>query len=136
MRQHPRHRASRRARRLSLVVVVMTLVVLTSCDLTSDGLHQATTSHGSCRDVTLSHSRGHVRGTSTVFWQSGTSDYHASCAGLAARLLYRWSDGRFYENQWVWAVASAWSENYGAVASPAAEHWLCAASSDCAYVEN
>jgi hypothetical protein len=128
--------SKRRARWRCALVVAPAMALLASCDLTADGSHQALASHHTCRDVTLTHSRTHVEGTSTLIWESGTSDYHFACSGVSARLRYRWTDGRFYENEWVWGAVSAWSTNRGAIASPAAEHQICASSSDCAHFEN
>lgn len=111
-------------------VIGLLALVVSSCDISyPSGDHTATVRYQNCK-ASNQHLLAQLSGNST--WKSGTYSHGSPCAGgVAARLLYKWTDGNIYMNSWVWDVQAAASYNVGAVSSPESHHTVCRSSTNC-----
>ncbi|QXC60690.1 hypothetical protein KSP35_20585 [Aquihabitans sp. G128] len=108
------------------------MVSLTSCELPEAGTHHADyRTFGTCKALD-----DHYREEDDVFGSLTWRHADGACAGVAAQLVFKGTDGELYQNQWNWATNVADAPQSNAVASPVSRHRHCSASGSCGDFEN
>ena len=129
------HSRKRRTIRRVVATPILATLLFASCDIPFQGYvntyHEKVVAHASCTGTELRHMRAYPYPAHVRWWSVTDGMTSAGCSGVAARLLYRWTDGNFYLNAWVWGSEYARSTNDGAVSSPESQHIVCSSSSSC-----